>query len=419
MKFRSGTAANRASCLLAVLPKHFEFRGSEFHHLTFQGDAIRVSLASTLACPSDLHLADFQDCVAKAIRTLFGKKDFSADAFLESLTIEIAAFRKLAPEVFSSWVKFSFVPREKIALRFLGHGLTIAKAAPNRITRGWTDPARLESVIYEEPTDGGVIYLKGAYRSETAAGYDLTETLDSFVAFLNFWQNVTKGWVHPESARAVFKLGPSFGLFNETQNKPASAFWTNPGYNPGRWRLWRTSEQQLNYSLQQLRAINRKRASNPLMTTAHRCMNLLNSGWETEDEQRWIMLVWSCFEKIFEGSRTPYQTLIHRASKFDQASDVRSAMLLALADHRNDAAHANERSGHTYVARALTSECTSYLIWLIRWLIENGVKFRSREEFIEWTDIPKEKTTLLRRKRLNDLAFSQWHPRNKKSADAP
>jgi hypothetical protein len=301
----------------------------------------------------------------------------------------------------------------------MGNTVTLHRNLPKWLADCWRDPTEFNSTIAPEP-NGGVLSVRGEFRTEDAAGYTLSEALDRFIAFLNFWQNSPSGFTYPESSRAVFRLGPTFNLFDQAAGRHTNSFWTNPDFDGGTWHHGTDKDKRFETSLERLRSTQRRRSPNPLFDTAIRCMVLLNGGWTAREDKHWLILVWSCFEKIFssgvDGTKGGYAAIARRASKFDADSSIREAVLYALARHRNDAAHENDRSGSAYIAREVVTDCSRFLLWLIRWMLSDGRRFSSRSEFLDWVDIPKERERLLQRHRLHKMALTYWHPRRKKEA---
>jgi hypothetical protein len=419
LRLRGLVKASRVAALVADLPTHFELKGADFSHRTHSGDALRASLADSYECPADLHDLEFWECVRTATRQLFPRGPFSVEAFESSLEAVIGEFRRTPPAPYITWSRFNYRPSATAHLRFVGSSISVYRHLPRKLGRHWIDPRESNSAIPESP-EGGVLAVRGAFRSSDAAGYLLSEILDRFVAFLNFWQNNPSRFTYPESARAVFRLGPTYSVFEEESQSYGMGFWINPDFEELGWHRGSRKERCFAVGIEKLKATRRLANRNPLFDTAIRCMSLLNTGWTAREDHHWLMLVWACFEKIFsagtDGTRGGYAAIARRAAKFDANPAVREAVLQTLANHRNGAAHSNGRSGHAHVAREVVSECSRYLLWLLRWLLREGHRFETKAEFLDWVDIPKERETLLRRRKLNNMALTYWHPREENVA---
>lgn len=412
---------DRAAPLVADLPKHFEWRGKDFCHHTNSGDAVRVALASSYECPSDLHPLEFWELVRSATRRLFPDGRFDTPAFETALNTEIIEFRQKAPTGYVAWSRINFDPAKTSRIRFMGHNLTLYPNLPAKFSRAWRDPREFDSNVPPAPK-GGVVAARGLFRSEDAAGYALSEVLDQFVAFLNFWRNPPSGFTYPEAARAVFRLGPTIGLYSEQTRGYGMGLWTNPNFDESWWDRGSGRKAGFTVGLQELRTFQRNAGRNPFVEIALCCMSLLNSAWMSREDDRWIMLVWACFEKIFstgaDGTRGAHAAVARRAAKFDANSETREAILQVLSEYRNDAAHSNGRPGQAHVARDLVSECSQFLVWIVRWLLREGHRFASKMEFLDWVDIPRERERLLYRRKLHNLALALWHPPEKRGEKA-
>lgn len=421
LRLKGQAKGPRVATLVADLPTHFELKGVEFCHRTETGDAIRASLADSYDCPADLHDLEFWECVRTATRELFPNGPFDVPTFEGALETVVEQFRRASPIGYTAWTQLNFRPPATTKMRFLGSSLTLYRDLPRRLAKNWVNPREFSSEIHEAP-EGGVLAVGGPFRSSDAAGYVLSETLDRFVAYLNFWQNSPSGFTYPESARAIFRLGPTFSLLDEEAQSYGMGVWINTDFDQTGWHRGSDKEKRFSAGVERLKTGRRLSARNPLFETAIRCMSLLNSGWAAREDHHWLMLVWTCFEKIFstgaDGTRGGYAAIARRAAKFDANPPVREAVLQTLANHRNGAAHSNGRSGHAHVAREVVSECSRYLLWMLRWLLREGHRFQTKAEFLDWVDIPKERERLLRRRRLHNMALTYWHPRERKGANA-
>ncbi|WP_145958958.1 hypothetical protein [Sphingobium sp. SCG-1] len=405
--------ADKLKHLVSKLPEHFNPTDDGLQILTWSGEAIRSAIASCFHCPNDMHPLELNECIRKATRAALSRQNLSSESFQSTLNATVDSFRQTPKIKYAAWTKINFNPAGAATYNFFGSKICIGSRLPSEM-REWQAVLNRDGDGPVQPI-GGVLRCEGLFRSAWVAGYELTDKIEKFGSFINFWNNTSSGLVFPESSRAIFKLGPTFALYNYHAKKYDDTYWTNETYDAQLWSWGANKLSKLQNGIETLHKLNRKRNGNPLLPDALHCMALLNNSWLIPDPQRAVMSVWMCFERLLshgsDGTRGGYEAIARRGGKFDADSRSREYILLALASHRNNAAHGKGIPGEAQVASALYQECARYLIWLIRWAIHNGSRFQTKNEFLEWVDIPKESERLLHRKKLHNLAMTFWHPR--------
>jgi len=207
----------------------------------------------------------------------------------------------------------------------------------------------------------------------------------------------------------------TFPAFNHSKAIYEETHWLNTSFVADDWHLGGDKPAKFDASRKEVRWLMRQRHRNPLIADVAECAVHLNNSWMESETQRSLTSVGCGFERLFstgaDGSRGTYDIIAKRSAKFDSDSLTREILTHSLAAHRNQAVHGQTGPGQEWEGAELYRESSRYLTWLLRWAMHNGWRFDSKQEFLEWVDIPKEREKLLNRRRLHNLALTFWHPR--------
>lgn len=398
--------------LLSSLGLHFKPSGDKLQILTWTGQAIRSAIAECISYPNTLDHSEFLVCVGAATRQAILSNDYTDSFLLLTVEKEIREVIRQSKTRYTCWTMLSLPGRKKAeVINFLGQKVTIGSKPPRYST--WFDDAFANGDSEKMPDLGVYAKISGEFRNLMVAGNQLTTDLERFAAFLNVANNSWSGLVFPHEARAHFQVGPSFYLLNHETNKYESGTWTNVAYSESRWRYPHKAEELYKNGKKLISQVGRVRSRNPLYQDIVFCIEYLSSSWVQRMPQAAIMQLWSCFERLFcssgEIGKSGVDLISRRAAKFDKDSVTRYEIMYCLGNYRNMAAHHAGSPGLENNGLEFYRESIKYMIWLINWALRFGAKFSSKQEFLDWVDIPKDKERILYRKRINQLAMTFWH----------
>lgn len=409
----------RFAALFNSLAAHFEpGDNNSVRFKTWSGSAIIESIADCFVCPSDLTHNELTRVIRQATYASINGKSTSCQQLVDLAAKELANWYKTPLKRYRVWTRLSYRPLRSIRVRFKGHNFLISSQIPRDLKTGWKDPSILNSDIPPD-IDGGVIAVSGAFRSETSAGFRLSQLLDEFVAILNFEFSRRIAFMSPDDGRALYRTGPVNHVLLPS-GKYSGSVWTKSDFRPGAFHPRAERAKHFDSGINRIRKIHKNYARNPLSDIAVRCASLLDDYYTAVKNTEKLMLVWSCFEHAFstqfDGARGTYESIARRAAKFDPDPDAREALLITMAGRRNLAAHSHEATGSCHVAQEVAAELAGYMTWVINWLLVRGHVFTSKQEFLDWVDIPKSKEQLLKRVKLHKLALTYWHPKEATAA---
>jgi hypothetical protein len=325
-----------------------------------------------------------------------------------------AKLRHKAPrKAYELWTRINFRPEQSMRVKVGAFTVKVFRSLPARFRTGKASAYIDLSQTFGD-AEGGVISVSGEFMDYTSAGYRLGAVLNEFIGILNFEYNRHHGLVEPEDARGFFLAGPTNFLLMPNGGY-GGAVWRNPDFLADRFLPRPAASAQFSKGIRTIRLVQRRRKVNRLLPSALRCISLLDSYCTSRTNTSKLVYVWSCFEHLFshssDGSRASYDQIARRAAKFDGDPLVRQSLLLALAGRRSLAAHSKEETTSCDAAQELASEAAGYVRWLIEWTIANGASFKSKQDFLDWVDIPKDREELLKRLTLHKRAFKYWHPK--------
>lgn len=404
----------RLRSLLKSFPIHFEpAEKTGLRYKTWSGQAIIESIADSFLCPPDIAYNELTKIIHSAINKFIRAGETEYCRFLERSNEELSEWYKRPPTRYCFWTRLSYAPDRLIRVKFKGLNFQISPEIPNRLRKGWTDPSVLNSDIHTD-IKGGVISVSGLFRSETSAGFKLSQLVDEFVAILNFEFSRKVAYMSPEDGRALYRTGPVNHILLPSGAYSGSV-WTKSDFRTSAFHPRGERSKHFESGIRRVRAIHKSRSRNRLTDTAIKCASLLDDYYTAAKNTEKLMLVWSAFEHAFatqfDGSRGTYEAIARRAAKFDPDHEAREALLITLAGRRNQAAHSHEATGSCHVAQEVAAELAGYMTWIVEWMLRRGNVFASKQEFIDWVEIPKAKEQLIKRVRLHKMALTYWHPK--------
>jgi hypothetical protein len=410
----------RLTALFNSLAAHFEpGDNNSIRHKTWSGPAVIESIADCFVCPNDLTHNELTRVIRRATYAYINGKSSSCQEFLELAARELASWYKTPLKNYRVWTRLSYRPQQSIRVRFKGHNFLISPQIPLALKRGWKDPSILNSDLPPD-IDGGVISISGSFRSETSAGFRLSQLLDEFIAILNFEFSRKLAYMFPEDGRALYRTGPVNHVLLP-DGKYSGSVWTKTDFRPTAFHPRTERVKHFETGISRIRKIHKNYKKNPLSDMAIKCASLLDDYYTSAKNTEKLMLVWSCFEHAFstqfDGARGTYESIARRAAKFDPDPAAREALLITMAGRRNLAAHSHEATGSCHVAQEVAAELAGYMTWIVNWLFIRGHVFTSKQEFLAWVDIPKSKEQLLKRVKLHKMALTYWHPKEANIAE--
>jgi len=400
--------------LLKSLPRHFEPAGPRKVSVkTTSGFAIIEAIADCFHLPQEFTQNELTDIIRDAIGDIVGKPSDDPQKFARIAEKHSRRWHRAPLRRYELWTRINFRPQRAIQVTHGEFKVKLTGSLPPKFRTGKASAYQDLSQTFGD-VDGGVLAVSGSFRNYTSAGYKLGSIIAEFIGTLNFEYNRHLGLVEPEEARAFFVAGPTNYLLMP-DGSYGGAVWSNPDFLAEHFAVRPRANVHFDKGVQTARLIQRRRRNNRLLPSAMRCISLLDSYYTSRANTSKLVQVWSCFEHLFsmsaDGSRASYDQIAKRAAKFDNDPLVRQSLLLALAGRRNLAAHSKEATGSCDVAQELASEAAGYIRWLIEWTIANGTTFKSKQEFLDWVDIPKDREALLSRIVLHKRAFKYWHPK--------
>lgn len=382
--------------------------GFEVESFSHRGDALISALAERLKRPHDIALHEFRNCISKAVHSTLRAESIDLNHFETELRTEFNRIRTRKGQSYIAWSKLSYITNKNFKIKMPDGEFEIRSQLP-KCLRNFEDPARKYYGHFEEPK-GSFILCSGYFRSQLSAGYSLTKLLEQAIAWLNFPLNIGSGYSYPLHGRAKFKMGPVILIYNQDRTVYEEIFWQNDEYNPFLYSGIFAGHDDFEYSRNYLRAMSRKRRINSLLTTVTTCLIILNRSWLSGDPKESMALAWTAFERLFSQpyDRTSQEIITRRAVKFDADPVGLQTVLESLQKVRNSVYHSLPNHSDMNVLYSVYEDGLRFLLWKLNWCVQNGSKFESKEEYLSFTDYPKDEPAIEKEKRLMDLQRSYW-----------
>ncbi|MEO1221333.1 MAG: hypothetical protein AAFY42_08285, partial [Pseudomonadota bacterium] len=256
----------------------------------------------------------------------------------------------------------------------------------------------------QTPSSGGG---SGEFRSEIVAGEELSRQIEELIAYLNVVANDDTAYVHPEARRAVVRLGRYFFLYDEDKGSFWQHHWNNEYFDPS---FDASVDPE---TVERARSIFKKHtrsySRNPMYNDAFSAASQLHSAWLSKIPHESVTLIWAALETLFtmQGETGRAKDICRRASMFDEHSELRRLLLIQFSKSRNMIVHqkagTNPMDGYE-----LARDSSRLILWLIRWVLANGARFDSKDQFLRWLDLGKNSSRLRSEIKLRELALSHW-----------
>jgi len=283
-----------------------------------------------------------------------------------------------------------------------GARITFCRQLPKRFDRSWAEDTAGEEIVGELPKTYSAVIVTVLGRSEHEVVFRAMQQLDLLRSIWNLALNCGKrmGWCsgRPEPVNDIL-IGPIHTLHLSNGRPVSDLSWYEPGYlkavkpfdDESRWERLQKEEDYVRRRL-------RNNKQRPFVEDMLRRYGRALDQWDFENA---FLQLWGILESLTGTIGTSYDATVRRGSFLMARKEYHAQLLGLLRKSRNDVVH-HARSLEDSVC--MVYQLKVYVEALLLFLLKNANQFSCLDEFYQFLDSPRKKSTLDRRRRLLMIA---------------